>query len=274
MMPTATAAGSQPSSAYISIDSLRISYDGRTPVVQDLDMVVEQGDFVSVLGPSGCGKSTLLHALSGLLEPASGTVEVGGHRVHKGARDAPAVGYVFQDHRLLPWRTVAQNIRLVLKASGVPDNEQKARVSDYLSMLQIERFHNSWPMRLSGGQRQRVSIARALALHPAVVLMDEPFSTLDEVTARVMRQQLADLWERHHQTIVFVTHSIREAIFLSNRIVILTRGPARVLDVVDVLVARPRRYEDPRLTELEASIVERVMGEWGYDNREAEGARS
>jgi NitT/TauT family transport system ATP-binding protein len=104
--------------------------------------------------------------------------------------------------------------------------------------------------------------------------MDEPFSTLDEVTARVMRQQLADLWERHHQTIVFVTHSIREAIFLSNRIVILTRGPARVLDVVDVLVARPRRYEDPRLTELEASIVERVMGEWGYDNREAEGARS
>jgi NitT/TauT family transport system ATP-binding protein len=274
MMRPATAAPAQPSAAYISIDSLRISYDGRTPVVEDLDMVVQQGDFVSVLGPSGCGKSTLLHALSGLLEPASGTVEVGGRRVHKGARDAPAVGYVFQDHRLLPWRTVAQNIRLVLQAGDVPDNEQEARVSEYLSMLQIERFHNSWPMRLSGGQRQRVSIARALALHPAVVLMDEPFSTLDEVTARVMRQQLAELWERHHQTIVFVTHSIREAIFLSNRIVILTRGPARVLDVVDVPVERPRRYEDPRLTELEARIVDRVMGEWGYDNREAESRRS
>jgi NitT/TauT family transport system ATP-binding protein len=274
MMRPATAAPAQPSAAYISIDSLRISYDGRTPVVEDLDMVVQQGDFVSVLGPSGCGKSTLLHALSGLLEPASGTVVVGGRRVHKGARDAPAVGYVFQDHRLLPWRTVAQNIRLVLQAGDVPDNEQEARVSEYLSMLQIERFHNSWPMRLSGGQRQRVSIARALALHPAVVLMDEPFSTLDEVTARVMRQQLADLWERHHQTIVFVTHSIREAIFLSNRIVILTRGPARVLDVVEVPVERPRRYEDPRLTELEARIVDRVMGEWGYDNREAERRRS
>jgi NitT/TauT family transport system ATP-binding protein len=259
--------------AYIEIDSLRVSYDGQTPVVEDLDMIVEQGDFVSVLGPSGCGKSTLLHALSGLLEPASGTVEVGGRRVHKGARDAPVVGYVFQDHRLLPWRTVAQNIRLVLQAAAVPKEEQEARISEYLSMLQIERFRDAWPMRLSGGQRQRVSIARALALHPAVVLMDEPFSTLDEVTARLMRQQLADLWERHRQTIVFVTHSIREAIFLANRIVILTKGPARVLDVVEVAVSRPRLYEDPRLTELESQIVKRVMGEWGYDDRAAKDSR-
>jgi len=123
-------------------------------------------------------------------------------------------------------------------------------------------------MRLSGGQRQRVSIARALALQPAVVLMDEPFSTLDEVTARLMRQQLAELWQESGQTIVFVTHSIREALFLADRVYVLTKGPASVLDVVDVSVARPRRYEDPMLTELEGRIVDRVMRVWGYEGPE------
>jgi NitT/TauT family transport system ATP-binding protein len=251
-------------SAFITISDLSVTYDGRTPAVQGLDMEVEQGDFVAVLGPSGCGKSTLLHVMAGLLDPAGGTIEIGGRHV-RGREGAPAVGYVFQDHRLLPWRTVEQNISLVLKSANVPRAEQDQRIEEYLRMLRIEQFRTAWPMKLSGGQRQRVSIARALALHPAVVLMDEPFSTLDEVTARLMRQQLAELWDRHRHTIVFVTHSIREAVFLSNRIFILTRGPARVFDVVDVPVSRPRRYEDPKLTELEGRIVERVMGVWGYE---------
>jgi NitT/TauT family transport system ATP-binding protein len=252
-------------SAFITISDLSVTYDGRTPAVQGLDMEVEQGDFVAVLGPSGCGKSTLLHVMAGLLDPAAGTIEIGGRHIRGGEGAAPAVGYVFQDHRLLPWRTVEQNIRLVLQAAQVPKGEQDQRIGEYLRMLRIEQFRNAWPMKLSGGQRQRVSIARALALHPAVVLMDEPFSTLDEVTARLMRQQLAELWDRHRQTIVFVTHSIREAVFLSNRIFILTSSPARVFDVVDVSISRPRRYEDPKLTELEGRIVERVMGVWGYE---------
>jgi NitT/TauT family transport system ATP-binding protein len=250
---------------YIRIVGLNVSYDGITPAVSNLDMQVAEGDFVAVLGPSGCGKSTLLHAISGVVLPQSGIIEIAGQPVGTGRGDQSVpIGYVFQEHRLLPWRTVAQNIAIVLRAAGISDEEIDLRIDRYLEMLHISEYRDTWPLRLSGGQRQRVSIARALAIQPAVVLMDEPFSTLDEVTARVMRQQLAELWQESGQTIVFVTHSIREALFLANRIFILTRGPASVFDVVDVPVARPRRYEDPQLTELEAQIVEHVMDEWGY----------
>jgi NitT/TauT family transport system ATP-binding protein len=250
---------------YIRVEGLQVSYDGTNLAVADLDMVASKGDFIAVLGPSGCGKSTLLHAMSGVVQPVAGAIEIGGHPVLGSmGSEAPLSGYVFQDHRLLPWRTVSQNISIVLEAGGISKAEIDGRIDRYLTMLQIDRFRDAWPMRLSGGQRQRVSIARALALQPAVVLMDEPFSTLDEVTARLMRQQLAELWQESGQTIVFVTHSIREALFLANRVYVLTQGPARVLEVVDVAIDRPRRYEDPTLTELEAQIVDRVMSVWGY----------
>lgn len=250
---------------YIRVDGLQVSYDGTNLAVADLDMLASKGDFIAVLGPSGCGKSTLLHAMSGVVQPVAGAIEIGGHPVLGSmGSEAPLIGYVFQDHRLLPWRTVSQNISIVLEAGGVTKAEIDGRIDRYLTMLQIDRFRDAWPMRLSGGQRQRVSIARALALQPAVVLMDEPFSTLDEVTARLMRQQLAELWQKSGQTIVFVTHSIREALFLANRVYVLTQGPARVLEVVDVGIDRPRRYEDPTLTELEAQMVDRVMSVWGY----------
>jgi NitT/TauT family transport system ATP-binding protein len=254
---------------YIRVEGLRVSYDGTTLALADMDLVASRGDFVAVLGPSGCGKSTLLHAMSGIVQLQAGVIEIGGHAVQGSmGSDAPLIGYVFQDHRLLPWRSVAQNISIVLHANGVPSLEIEGRIDRYLKMLQIERLRDAWPMRLSGGQRQRVSIARALALQPAVVLMDEPFSTLDEVTARLMRQQLAALWLESGQTIVFVTHSIREALFLANRVYVLTKGPARVMEVVDIPMERPRRYEDPRLTELEGQIVDRVMSVWGYEEPE------
>lgn len=258
-------------SDYIRIEGLHVSYDGVTPAVSDLNMQVAEGDFVAVLGPSGCGKSTLLHAIAGVVQPQSGIIEVAGQQVG-GVRSGKSVpiGYVFQDHRLLPWRTVAQNIAIVLRAARVPEGEIDERIDRYLGMLHISDYRDTWPLRLSGGQRQRVSIARALAVQPTVILMDEPFSTLDEVTARVMRQQLAELWQESGHTIVFVTHSIREAIFLANRIFILTRGPARVFDEVHIPMARPRRYEAPELTELEAQIVEHVMDEWGYGATVAE----
>lgn len=264
-------AGPEENGNYIRVEGLRVSYDGTTLALADLDMVAGRGDFVAVLGPSGCGKSTLLHAMSGVLQPQAGVIEIGGHQVQGSmGPDAPLIGYVFQDHRLLPWRTVTQNISIVLHSNGVPRAEIGGRIDRYLKMLQIDRLRDAWPMRLSGGQRQRVSIARALALQPAVVLMDEPFSTLDEVTARLMRQQLAELWRDSGQTIVFVTHSIREALFLANRVYVLTKGPARVLEVVDIPIERPRRYEDPRLTELEGQIVDRVMSVWGYGEPEPE----
>jgi NitT/TauT family transport system ATP-binding protein len=254
--------------SYIQVNDLRVSYDGRRLALADVDMQVAEHDFVAVLGPSGCGKSTLLQVLSGLLQPAGGTATIAGHDATSTAPDRPRVGYVFQDHRLLPWRTVAQNIELVLASAGIPPEEWPGRIDRYLRMLQISDHRDSWPMRLSGGQRQRVSIARALAIDPAVVLMDEPLSTLDEVTARVMRQQLVDLWQESGTAIVFVTHSIREAVFLADRVVILTRGPASVLEEVTVPIERPRRYEDPQLTEFESKIVERVMSEWGADDPE------
>jgi NitT/TauT family transport system ATP-binding protein len=252
--------------SYIETAGLKASYDGHELALAGVDVSVGEHDFVAVLGPSGCGKSTLLQVLSGLLRPVAGTATIAGHDATSTARDRPRVGYVFQDHRLLPWRTVAQNIELVLASAGVPAEEWPARIDRYLRMLQIESSRDSWPMRLSGGQRQRASIARALAIEPGVVLMDEPFSTLEEVTARVMRQQLVELWQEHRRAILFVTHSIREAVFLADRIVVLTRGPASVLDEVTVPIPRPRRYEDPQLTEFESHIVERVMSEWGADD--------
>jgi NitT/TauT family transport system ATP-binding protein len=251
---------------FIEVRDLKVSYDGRQEALASVDMTVGETEFVAVLGPSGCGKSTMLQVLSGLLQPVSGTATIAGHDVTVKGSDRPRVGYVFQDHRLLPWRSVGKNIELVLAAAGIPQAEWAQRIERHLSMLHIGGFRNSWPMRLSGGQRQRVSIARALAIDPAVVLMDEPFSTLDEVTARLMRQQLVELWQESGHAIVFVTHSIREAVYLADRIVILTKGPATVLEVVKVGVPRPRRYEDAALTELEASIVVHVMREWGYDD--------
>lgn len=250
--------------AYIRVEDLAVSYDGQTEAISGIDLTVGEGEFVAVLGPSGSGKSTLLQVLSGLVPPKRGSVEIGGRPLEGTQSGLPPIGYVFQDHRLLPWRTVGQNIELVLAAAGVPRSEWDERLDRYLGMLQIERFRDTWPMRMSGGQRQRVSIARALALDPAVVLMDEPFSTLDEVTGRLMRQQLLEVWDENPCAIVFVTHSIREALYLADRVLVLTQAPARVLEEVIVDLPRPRQYESTALTERESALVGRVMEPWGY----------
>jgi NitT/TauT family transport system ATP-binding protein len=247
---------------YISVEGLQVSYDNGRLAVNGLDVHVGKTEFVAVLGPSGCGKSTLLQVLSGLLQPTAGVASIAGHSVTGGSGERPRVGYVFQDHRLLPWRTVRQNLEIVLAAADVPRGEWGERVGRYLAMLQVDAYAESWPMQLSGGQRQRVSIARALAIEPAVLMMDEPFSTLDEVTARQMRLQLSELWQNRPQAVLFVTHSIREAVYLADRIVILTRGPARLLEDVVVPIPRPRSYEDPQLAAFESEIVSRVLSQW------------
>jgi NitT/TauT family transport system ATP-binding protein len=152
----------------------------------------------------------------------------------------------------------------VLAAGGVPKAEWGERTDRYLSMLQIEHLRKRWPMQLSGGQRQRASISRALALEPEVVLMDEPFGTLDEVTARAMRSELLDVWGRTGRTIIFVTHSIREALFLADRVAVFTKGPAQLLETIDVELPRPRSYDDPALSALEGDVVRRVLDVWGH----------
>lgn len=252
----------------VKVDALAVRY-GDEPAIARIDLDVIHGEFVSVLGPSGCGKSTMLNVLAGLLAPSTGSVTIAGQRINGPKGPAPDLGYVFQDHRLLPWRTVRRNIEITLDAKAVPRSEWGERIDRYLALLKIDRFADSWPLRLSGGQRQRASIARALAVEPAMILMDEPLSTLDEVTARSMRQELLDVWNRTGSTIVFVTHSIREAVFLSDRIIILSQGPATVLEDFRVPLDRPRRYEDPELAQVEAEIVARVIDRWGIDDQSA-----
>lgn len=251
---------------FIEVENLTTGYEPGVPVLNDVSLSVRKGEFVCILGPSGCGKSTLLSTLSGLMTPMEGSIRIDGHDLYRGGSrvgEEPRLGYVFQDHRLLPWRTVSQNISLVLKAAGIPEVGHEEIIRGYLSMLHIEQFYDSWPLNLSGGQRQRVSIARALAVDPLYVLMDEPFSTLDEVTARTMRQELLEVWAESGKTIIFVTHSIREAVFLADRIFGLTSNPGRLYRTIDVDVPRIRSYEDIKLAQLEAEIIADLLTEWG-----------
>ena len=245
----------------LEVKDLGVSFEDQEAIGK-IDLSVARGEFIAILGPSGCGKSTLLNVLSGLLPPTRGTVSVEGRRMYGPESEAPHVGYVFQEHRLLPWRSVKKNLELVLAASSVSRQLWDDKINDILEILHISRYKDSWPLRLSGGERQRVSIARALLVEPSYVMMDEPFSTLDELTARTLRQELIDIWQRTGATIVFVTHSIREATFLADRIIILTRGPANVDDNYSVPIDRPRDYEDPRIGQVEAEIVKRVLGVW------------
>lgn len=246
---------------------LGISY-GASEAVAKLDFDIRRGEFVAILGPSGCGKSSMLNVISGLNPPSRGRVLVEGEELFTAYAKPPRLGYVFQSHRLLPWRTVRQNLELALAASPVPRDTWAARIDEILEILHISQFKNAWPMRLSGGQRQRVSIARALLVDPSYILMDEPLSTLDEVTARSLRQELTGICQRTDATVVFVTHSIREAVFLADRILILTRGPAQIHENYIVPLERPRDYDDARIAEIEADIIRRVQAPWGLTRAE------
>ena len=244
---------------------LGVSY-GEHEAIAKLNFKVRKGEFVAVLGPSGCGKSSLLDVLSGLRAPSRGVVRIAGNELFTPTSIMPRVGYVFQSHRLLPWKTVQQNLEIAMSAASIEKAEWQDRIDNILAILQISDYKCSWPMRLSGGQRQRVSIARALLIDPAYILMDEPLSTLDEVTARSLRQELTTICQRTNATVVFVTHSIREAVFLADRVLILTRGPAEIFEDHRIEIERPRAYEDERIGSTERSIVAKVQTPWGLGN--------
>lgn len=250
---------------HISVRNVEITYPNGAVAVDDISLDVREGEFLAILGPSGCGKSTLLQATAGLLAPSNGSITIGGQGVDGKRSELPSIGYVFQEHRLLPWRSVEKNVEMVLGPGGVPKEEWSDRIDRYLRMLEIDHLRKRWPMQLSGGQRQRASISRALALEPSVVLMDEPFGTLDEVTARTMRSELLDVWQRTGRTIIFVTHSIREAIFLADRVAVFTKGPARLIETFDVDLPRPRSYDDPALSALEGEVVRQVLDLWSQE---------
>ena len=248
--------------AAVKVAGLRHAF-GPLHVLDGLDFEVAPGEFVCVIGPSGCGKTTLLHVLGGLVRPLAGHVAVDGRALgDPGA--GPRVGYVFQEPRLLNWRSVAENLHIALRASRVPAAEWESSVQAALARVGLLEFQHAWPLTLSGGMRQRVSIARALAIRPEYLLMDEPFSALDEMTARVMRRELLTLLQESPTTVLFITHSISEAIFLADRILFLTRRPARIFKELTVPLRKPRDYGSPDLYALEGRVVHDALTTWGY----------
>lgn len=211
----------------------------RTAALHEVSLTVGAGEFVSLIGPSGCGKSTLLRIIADLISPTEGHVRVNGKSPHE-ARLARDYGMVFQSPVLYDWRTVRRNVELPLEVMGVPRHERSERADRMLRLVGLEQFRGHYPWQLSGGMQQRVSIARALSFSPAILLMDEPFGALDELTRERMNQELLSIWAQTHNTVVFVTHSIPEAVFLSSRVVVLTPRPGRIERIVDVDLPVPR----------------------------------
>jgi NitT/TauT family transport system ATP-binding protein len=252
----------------IEVRKVSKSYAGKGNSWKALDgasFSVRHGEFVCILGPSGCGKSTLLNILGGLDDQYDGDASILGHPVAEQIAHGMRIAYVFQEPRLMPWRTVRANIEFVLQAAGFAANEWKERIDRCLALVELADFGDFYPLQLSGGMQQRASIARAFAIEPEVLLMDEPFSALDELTARRLRQQLLTIWSRFRSTVLFVTHNAFEATFLSDRILMMTKGPgARFCDEIDLSgLTRPRAYEDVRVFEASRMVVKRLVGHVG-----------
>jgi NitT/TauT family transport system ATP-binding protein len=229
-----------------------------TPVtaLSEVNLSIARGEFVSFIGPSGCGKTTLMRVIADLEKPTSGRMMVNGMSA-EAARLARAYGYVFQAAALYPWRNVLKNVMLPLEIIGVPATERSERAMKQLALVGLEGFERKYPWQLSGGMQQRVSIARALALEPALLLMDEPFGALDEITRDHLNEQLLRLWERTGKTVVFVTHSISEAVFLANRIVVMSPRPGRIIEIIDNPIPGPRKL-DVRDSPEFAAVAQRV----------------
>ncbi|MDR3310851.1 MAG: ABC transporter ATP-binding protein [Oscillospiraceae bacterium] len=213
--------------------------------IQDFNLSIRQGEFVTVVGPSGCGKSTLLDLLVGLSKPDGGSILVDGKAITGPALDR---GIVLQGYALFPWRTVRKNIEFGLEIKGVKRGERAELVRHYVKLVELEGFENHYPYELSGGMQQRVAIARALAYDPEVLLMDEPFAAVDAQTRETMQDELLSIWEKTGKTVVFVTHSIEEAVGLADRVAVMSKNPGRVKAVIDVGLPRPRRVSDVRNT--------------------------
>ncbi len=241
--------------------------EGGTTALTEIDLEIQPGQFISLIGPSGCGKSTLLRVIGDLIEPSSGEALVGGKPAHRARLDRD-YGMVFQEATLMDWRTIRKNVSLPLEMMGWDRQRRDERVRELLQLVELTGFEDHHPWQLSGGMQQRVAIARALSFSPSLILMDEPFGALDEMTRDRMNIELLRIWEATGATVVFVTHSIAEAVFLSSRIVVMSARPGRVQKIVDVDLAYPRANdtrEEPRFFELATEVRELL--------RESHGAR-
>jgi len=243
--------------AAIGIDAIEqtfVTSAGPVKALAGIDLAIREGEFVSVVGPSGCGKSTLMRIVAGLVRPTAGEVRIGGRLIDSPAAD---VGIVFQKATLLPWRNVVDNIALQLDMRDLPRAARAERLRELIRLAGLSGFETALPHQLSGGMQQRVALCRALIHDPAILLMDEPFGALDAMTRETMNAELQRIWMESRKTVLFITHSISEAIFLSDRVVIMSARPGRVAEIVEIDLPRPRGFDligDPRFAAAVATV--------------------
>jgi len=264
---TAAAPAPKPATAMIEIDHVSQVFQTSARqdhlALSDISLTIEDGAFVSILGPSGCGKSTLLYIVGGFVRPTRGAARMKGKTI---TGPGPDRGPVFQEFALFPWKSVLGNVMYGPRQQGVKHADAEAQSRALLEMVGLKGFENFYPKELSGGMKQRVALARTLAYHPEVLLMDEPFGALDAHTRTRLQNDLLDIWERDRKTVVFVTHSVEEAVFLSDKVFMMTRSPGRIRQVIDIDLPRPRRRSelllDPRYQKYVVDI-ERMFDDSG-----------
>ena len=240
----------------LSVDRVSMVFerDGQhTDVLDDIDLEVGDGEFVCLLGPSGCGKTTLLNAMAGFLSPTSGEIRVDGETVRK---PDPRRIFVFQERGVFPWLTVEGNIGFGL--SKLPRAEREQRIAHYVKMVGLQGFEKTYPQELSGGMKQRLEVARALAVNPDMLLLDEPFGALDSITRLIMRGELLRIWEAERKTIIFVTHDIDEAVQLADRVVVMSARPATIQQIVNIDIPHPRDISSQRYLQLRDGIFQQI----------------
>jgi len=249
------------------IDLVFQTADEPIHALSEIDLEIQKGDFVSLIGPSGCGKTTLMRVIADLEKPTAGEIKINGMKP-KEARLQRAYGYVFQSPVLYPWRTVEGNLKLPLEIMGIEKNEQTKRAREALKMVDLTGFEKKFPWQLSGGMQQRVSIARALTFDPDLLLMDEPFGALDEIVRDQLNEHFHKLWEQTQKTVVFVTHSIPEAAYLSTKIVVMSPRPGKIVDIIDSTLPKQRTLEmrdTQEFLELSQRIREGLRTGHSYD---------
>lgn len=249
---------------FVEIEGLSVAFKRKgysISVLESINFKINPGEFVCLLGPSGCGKSTILNLIAGFIKPTRGYVFVDGKPVDNPGADR---GFVFQQYSLLPWKTTFQNVEFGLKIRGIPKPEREERVNDYLNQVGLYKHRHSYPHQLSGGMQQRASIIRALVNSPSVLLMDEPFAALDAQTRHMMQELLLAIWSELKPTVIFVTHDIEEAIFLSDRIFIMGVNPGQIKTMLPITLPRPRHLDDilsPEFVKLNRQVFELIREE-------------
>ncbi len=232
--------------------------DKEVLAIENLNLEVEDGEFLVIVGPTGCGKSTFLNLIAGFETPTSGKILLDGSKIEE---PGPDRGFVFQDFALYPWRTVLENITFGLEVQDIPEDEAEKRAMEYVDMVGLDGFEDAYPHTLSGGMKQRVGLARALAYEPEILLMDEPFGALDAQTKKMMQRELIKIWEETKKTVIFVTHSVIEATYLADRIVVMTARPGEIKGTVDVDLPRPRDYTGDEFLEIREEVLDLLRDE-------------